>query len=177
MKTDYLSITLLCPNNIGVITEIAHTIHYCGCKINNTQMSCVGNFFAANLLISGNWSAIAKLEAHLAKQRKQQGYYIIACRSEVAKQIDEALPFTVQVLGRFDSAMVYEIANFFADQGLHINELTGHTYPAKHTQTPMFCLNLSVNISVDLRIADIREQFVLFCDESNWDGMIEPEQA
>lgn len=177
MKTDHLSITLLCPDKIGVITEVAYMIHECGCKINNTQMSCVGNFFAANLLVSGNWSTIAKLEAHLAKQGQQQGYHIIACRSETTKPTREALPFTVQVLGRFDSTMVYEVAHFFAEQGLHINELTGHQYLAKHTQTPMFCLNLSVNIPTDLHIADIREQFVFFCDECNWDGMIEPEQA
>ncbi len=177
MKNSHLSIILLCPDRVGVVSEIAHATYRCGCNIESTQMRRLGNVFAVNLLVSGNWSTIAKLEAELAKLRKKQGYHIIACRSAPVDTVAEAVPFNVQVLGRDEATMVYEIANFFTEQGLHINELTGHTYIAKHTQTPMFCLSLSVNIPTDHHIADIREQFVLFCDECNWDGIIEPEQS
>lgn len=168
---------MLCPDRIGIVSDITHTTYRCGCNVESTQMRRLGNVFAVNLLVSGNWSTIAKLEAELARLNQQDGYYVITCRSELADAIIEAVPFSVQVLGRDEAAMIYEVAHFFTEQGLSINELTGHTYKAKHTQTPMFCLNLSVNIPTDHHIADIREQFVLFCDECNWDGIIEPEQS
>ncbi|MCD6055570.1 MAG: amino acid-binding domain protein [Gammaproteobacteria bacterium] len=177
MKNNSLSIILLCPDRVGVIPEITQATYRAGCSIETTQMKRLGNLFAANILVTGNWSTIAKLEAELNKLRKKEGYHIIASRTENTAVNREALPFTVQVLGKDESSMVYQIANFFAEQGLSINELTGYTYTAKHTQTPMFSLHLSVNIPTDQHIADVREQFILFCDEYNWDGIIEPEHS
>ena len=38
----------------------------------------------------------------------------------------------------------------------------------------MLVLNMTVNIPVNMHIADLRERFTLFCDDLNLDASMEP---
>ena len=48
------------------------------------------------------------------------------------------------------------------------------TYPAAHTGTPMFSLNLTVSIPAGVHIGRLRDEFTSFCDTLNLDATIEP---
>jgi glycine cleavage system transcriptional repressor len=41
----------------------------------------------------------------------------------------------------------------------------------------MFSLTMSVNIPAATQISDLRERFILFCDDLNLDAIIEPEKT
>ena len=55
-----------------------------------------------------------------------------------------------------------------------IGEVTPRSYPAAHTGTPMFSVQMFVNIPASLHISRLREEFMDFCDQLNLDAIIEP---
>jgi glycine cleavage system transcriptional repressor len=70
--------------------------------------------------------------------------------------------------------IVHEVADFFASREINIEEMGTWTYPAAHTGTPMFSLNLTVSIPADVHIGRLRDEFTGFCDNLNLDATIEP---
>ena len=47
-------------------------------------------------------------------------------------------------------------------------------YAAAHSGTPMYSVQLRVDIRSGVRISDLREDFAEFCDNLNLDAVIEP---
>ena len=48
------------------------------------------------------------------------------------------------------------------------------TYNAAHTGTQMFAANLIITIKPEQSLSQLREEFLLFCDDLNLDATIEP---
>ena len=61
-----------------------------------------------------------------------------------------------------------------ASQHMNIESLETSTYAAPHTGSPMFALNMIVNIPAKAHLATLRENFILFCDDRNLDAILEP---
>ncbi len=84
------------------------------------------------------------------------------------------LSYQVEVLSIDRPGIVHQTAEFFSRRQINIDNLSSDSYHAAHTGTPMLALTMMVNIPSDLSIADLRDQFLDFCDEMNMDGIIEP---
>ena len=80
----------------------------------------------------------------------------------------------MEVIAIDHPGIVYQIASFFSAREINIHELNTNRYAAAHTGTPMFALNMIVDIAADIRISALREDFLDFCDELNMDAIIEP---
>jgi len=70
--------------------------------------------------------------------------------------------------------IVNRLATFFSDKQVNIEKMETDTYSAAHTGTQMFSVHMEVGIPADFQIADLREEFMDFCDELNLDAVIEP---
>ena len=66
------------------------------------------------------------------------------------------------------------MADFFSSRMINIEDLVTSGYSAAHTGTPMFSVHMVVSIPADMHIAELREEFMDFCDELNLDAIIEP---
>jgi glycine cleavage system transcriptional repressor len=68
--------------------------------------------------------------------------------------------------------VMYEIIEFFSQLNVNIEYLDANSIT--HQQTPILRMEIGIEIPAENNIADIREQFLLFCDELNIDGTMEP---
>ncbi len=84
------------------------------------------------------------------------------------------VPYDVHVVSLDNPGIVCEIADFFSSQAINIISLATDTYAAPHTGAPMVRLFMTISIPKDIHIADLREQFLLFCDDLNLDAIMEP---
>ena len=66
------------------------------------------------------------------------------------------------------------LARFFAERQINIQEMVTMSYPAAHTGTPMFSVHLTIEVRASTQIAALREEFMEFCDQLNLDAVIEP---
>ncbi|HGX92806.1 MAG TPA: glycine cleavage system protein R [Candidatus Tenderia sp.] len=171
---NYLVVTAIGQDHPGIVRSFTKTITEHDCNIEDSRMSILGGEFAMILLLSGHWNAIAKLETALARVGDSLALQISAKHTDQRQSQPSMLSYQVEVLSIDRPGIVHQTAEFFSRRQINIDNLSSDSYHAAHTGTPMFALTMMVNIPSDLSIADLRDQFLDFCDEMNMDGIIEP---
>jgi glycine cleavage system transcriptional repressor len=140
-------------------------------------MSVLGDTFAVILLTSGNWNALAKLETALAQVGREQGLTLINKRAEPRDLKTSVLPYSVDVVSMDQPGIVHELAAFFSEREINIQDMATMAYNAAHTATPMFSVRMIIEVPAKQHIAALREEFLDVCDELNLDGVLEPVKA
>ncbi len=173
-----LLIAVLAPqqnNNIfNELFQIAATI---GCNIISCQVMPQGTAMSITLLLSGNWSMLAKFEAALPGFRDQFDLQYIATRTEaVATNHGELLPYSIQVVAVDNKGIIHQISQFLLEQQIEIQAIFASTYIAPRSKISMLSLNMAIGITSQCHLADFRERFMLFCDDLNVDAILEPEK-
>jgi len=173
-KTQSLVISAIGDDKPGLVEKLAATIMDAGCSIVDSRMVALGGEFAVLILVAGPWNALAKLEQKLPETETRLSLTLQARRTDKPEPAKNLLPYAVEVVALDQPGIVYNLANFFASRGINISEVATTGYAAPHTGTPMFAANMHVHIPADMKVANIREEFMLFCDGMNLDAVIEP---
>ena len=171
---NYLVVSALGEDRPGLVNELSRAIAESECTIISSRMMVLGREFAVILMVQGNWNTLAKLEVQLKRLEQPLGLTIVAHRTEERKPQGEVLPYAVEVIALNRPGIVHRLAHFFSSRSIRIEDLTTHSYPAPHTGTPMFSVNLAIGVPADTHIAMLREEFMDFCDELNLDAIMEP---
>lgn len=173
----YLVISALGGDRPGIVNELSKPIVEAGCNIEASRMTVLGGEFALMLMISGNWSAVAKLESQLPGLEKKLALAVFSKTTEPRPMQQNMVPYVMDVVAMDHPGIVHHIADFFASQAINIEEMSTWTYPAAHTGTPMFSLSMTISVPAELNIGRLRHEFTVFCDDLNLDATLEPEPA
>ncbi len=171
---NYLAVSVLGESRPNLVNDLSRTILECDCSIVNSRMVVLGNEFAAMVMVQGNWNTLARLEVQLKRLEQSLGLNIVYRRTEEHPRQENVLPYAVEVIALNHSSIVYELANFFTHRSIRIEDLTSRHYRAPHTGANMFSVNMVIGIPVDTHIATLREEFMDFCDQLNFDSVMEP---
>lgn len=171
---EHLLITTICRSDNNVFNEIAKLAGKHECHIHYSHLFSLGFDNTITLQIAGNWSGIAKIEAALPVLAKRLEIELVYKRSHLEKIDRYFLPYQVEIVAIDQPGIVYEITEFFSSLEVHMQHL--ETRSLMHQQTPILKLDMQVDLPADNNIADVREQFLLFCDELNLDGTLEPKK-
>jgi glycine cleavage system transcriptional repressor len=176
-KKSYLAITASGGDKVGLVDRLSSKITESGCSIEESRMAVLGGQFALIMLISGPWNALSRLEGQLDSLGSQLGLAIIHERTHKREQTQPAIPYRVEVVAMDHPGIVRDLSAFFARNGINIEELQTDTYPAPHTGTPMFSVNMVVGIPANVHLSRLREDFLDYCDDLNLDSIFEPVRA
>ena len=84
------------------------------------------------------------------------------------------LRYQISVEGMDNPGIVHKLARYLSQNQINIvNMQTGNTH-APHTGTPMFSVNMLVDIPVTQDIKQIEDNFSILCDELNMDAEFQP---
>lgn len=169
-----LVISAIGDNRSDTLHGLARLVRDCGCNLEESRMTMLGADFAALLLVSGNWSAIARLETSLPRLEENHGLKINRHRCEPRATRDDLIPYAVDVVSIDQPGIVHSLAEFFSAHEIGIAEMSTRTYAASHTGAPMFSLQMAVNVPTSLHIGVLRDDFMDFCDQMNLDAVLEP---
>jgi glycine cleavage system transcriptional repressor len=158
----------------GVVHELTRVILECGGNIKESRMAALGSEFAMVVLVSGNWHAISRMERELSRYAEQAGLTVTVKRTEPRKLGKELLPYAVDVVCLDQPGIVHRLAGFLSSRNVEIAEVTTRAYPAAHTGTPMFSVQMMINVPAGVHISALREEFMDFCDQLNIDAIMEP---
>ena len=171
---NYLVVSALGQDKPGLVNDFSRAVLESGCNVEDSRMTVLGGEFAIILLVSGNWSSIAKLESSLPALGERLGMTVISKRTDERKVKDRFLPYAVDVISIDHPGIVHHLANFFSSRDINIENLDTSSYAAAHTGTAMFAVHMTVGIPAEQHIATLREQFMDFCDDLNLDAIMEP---
>ena len=171
---EYLVISAIGEDKPGIINGLSQVASECGCNIQDTRMTVLGGEFALLMLISGQSEQVSNAETSIPSVADQFGLTTILKRTHPRQQTDASCPYSISVVSLDHPGIVREIAGFFSERNINIEEMETGTYAAAHTGSPMFSLELAVKIPANQAIAALKEAFIAFCDERNLDATIEP---
>ncbi|RLA03438.1 MAG: glycine cleavage system protein R [Gammaproteobacteria bacterium] len=170
----YLVVSALGTDRPGIANHLATLAAENNCNIVDSMMVALGSEFAVTMMISGSWNAIAKFEDAVPGLEKKLELSTIIKRTEIPENRTNLLPYSVQVVSMDEPGIIKEISTFFSSQQINIENLQTETYNAPHTGAPMLVINMTVNVPATMHISDLRDRFLLFCDDINLDANMEP---
>jgi len=169
-----LVISALGKDQPGIVNSITSPITDSGCNIADSRMTILGGEFAILVMVEGPWNAISRLEELLPSLQEKLGLTIISRRTEATNEDRDVMPYAVNVVSLDHPGIVNQLAGFFSSHNINIHELYTDSYRAAHTGTQMFSATMTVHIPANISIAQIRDEFLEFCDELNLDAVLEP---
>lgn len=170
----HLAVAALGSDRTGMVHELTRVITDCGGSISESRMAALGSEFAMLMLVSGNWHALAKLEAELNKLAEGGNLVVQLRRTDPKPRREDHLPYSIDVVCLDQTGIVAGLAGFFAGRGVDIGEVATRSYAAAHTGAPMFSVQMIVNIPTRIHLAQLREEFMEYCDSLNLDAILEP---
>ncbi len=167
-------ISALGKDRPGLVDDLTRVIYELDCNIGDSRMAMLGGEFAVMLLVEGPWNQLARLEGQLPELERRLGLSITARHTEAPEARTDALPYTVDVVSLDHPGIINSLAAFFSRNGINIVDLNSTSYAAPHTGTPMFAVHMNIDVPAELRIGELRDQFLDFCDSMNLDAVMEP---
>ncbi|NPU91346.1 MAG: glycine cleavage system protein R [Gammaproteobacteria bacterium] len=171
---EFLVVSAIGEDKPGIINALSQVATESGCNILDTRMTVLGGEFALLMMLNGAEAAIIKASDQFPAVADRFGLTTILKRTQPRRVNQAARPYRVNVVALDHPGIVREIAGFFGNRQINIEEMETGTYAAAHTGTPMFSLEMTVNVPATIPIAGLKDAFVTFCDERNLDASIEP---
>ncbi len=172
--TQLIVLSAIGTDRTGVVQDITKVILACGGNIEESRMTALGAEFAMLMLVSGNWHTLDRLERELGKLDKDD-HLTVAIRKTGARPIKEdRMPYAVDVISLDQQGIVFSLANFFTSRDIEIADVATRRYSAAHTGSPMFAVQMAINIPASAPIAQLRDDFLELCDRLNLDAILEP---
>lgn len=168
-----LVISALGNDKPGIVNELSKAILDHGGNINESRMMVLGGEFAMMLLVTGNQDSIENINSKLDQIAETLGLTLIAKETHQQESKQKRLPYQVTVISMDHPGIVHEISDFLSSRNLNIEEIETTTYPAAHTGTPMFSLEMTISIPADSSVRVLRDEFITFCDDLNLDANLE----
>lgn len=168
-----LVISALGNDKSGIVNELSKAILDQGGNITESRMTVLGGEFVMMLLIKGNQKCIDNILSKLEKTGENLNLTLIAKETETQESALKRLPYQITVVSMDHPGIVHNISDFLSSHGLNIEEIDTKTYPAAHTGTPMFSLEMTISIPVDSSVRSLRDEFITFCDDLNLDVSLE----
>ena len=138
-----------------------------GCNLVDTRLATVGRDVSVTALATGSWDAVAKLE-------REEGLKLIWYRTGPKPVQSSLLPYVVEVIASDKPGILFQLADFFDQQGITIESLHCSRYRAMQTGADMFSAQLTIGVPSDMHIAALRDDFLEFCDHLNLDAIMDP---
>jgi glycine cleavage system transcriptional repressor len=173
-QNTFLVITATGEDKVGLVDRLSGRITDSGCNIEESRMAVLGGQFALIMLLAGPWNALSKLEGQMEALGEQLGLSIIHRRTQKRQMTQPTVPYAVEVVAMDHPGIVRNLATFFSRNGINIEELQTDTYPAPHTGTAMFSVNMTVGVPAIAHIPTLRGNFLDYCDDLNLDATFEP---
>ena len=169
--TTKLVISALGADRAGIVDELSNIIYTHELNIEDSRMTVLGGEFAILLLVSGEQSALEQLQAKSADiEQTLQMRLLIKPTTESAAPAVNSIPYSVEVTAIDHPGIVGNISRFFSSRNINIVNLQTERYAAPHTGSPMFALHMTIGLSADTNIAQLRDAFTEVCDELNLDA-------
>jgi len=171
---DNLVISALGSDRPGIVNRLSTVILDQDCNIADSRMTVLGGEFAIILLVTGEPARIEALEQRLQSEQAGLELTITSKRTGSRAAGGGQQTCDVEAVALDHPGIVQRLTGFFADRDVNIEDLDTDSYPAAHTGTAMFRLQMRIVVPADTDIASLREQFIGFCEDMNIDAHLTP---
>lgn len=154
--------------------ELLRAINKRGGEIEDCRIVPIGDLVSANIVVSGNWSALGRLETALPTIAEELECQIRFQRCKAREPMPDYRPYAVDVTAPQQPALLVHVLEFFDGQDVQIAEMSTQKYDSSYTGAGMYNVQMVVHVPVNQHPQALRESFMDLCDDLNADGMLDP---
>lgn len=170
----HLCLVALGPNRDRLAVDLVNAIARRGCNVNDCRITPLGTHFAAALMLSGNWSAMAKMESALPGLAEHLGLAIQYDHGHPDINAAEFRPYAAEVIAPQQLRLLGELLDFFTQQEVRVVEVSAQDYDSGFTGANMCTIHLALHVPLTQHPQTLRDNFMDLCDDLHADGLLDP---
>ena len=171
---NHLSISVLAPARPQLALDLFKAIKERGGEVEDCRIAPIGDRVAASLIVSGNWSALGKLETALPGLAQKLELQVLFTRCGPRALNPEFRAYAVDVVAPQKAGLILLLLEFFQGQGVDVAEIVTQKYDSSYTGAGMCSVQMVLHVPVKQHPQALREAFMDLCDDMNADGMLDP---
>ncbi len=172
-----LVITAIGEDRPGIVNELTDVLLKASLNIEDSRMSVLGGEFAVMLLVTGSENSINSIHQQKKSLEKtlQLNLLIKATSGRISN--DSFSRYEITVEGLDNPGIVHKLAHYLSQQRINIVNMQTDSSHAPHTGTPMFTVNMLVDIPSSHDMEQVKDDFSKECDELNMDVKFHPARS
>jgi glycine cleavage system transcriptional repressor len=172
-EKDYLILTAIGPDRIGLVQTLSDVISRHGCNIEDSKMAAFCGEFAVIILISGDESNLQNIARSHSEIESQTGL-TIATKTPSPKKTSEAfIGYKLTATCMDHPGVVHKISRRLSPLHINIESMETKTYSAPMSGTPLFQLEAILAVPVRTNIKELREALLELQRDENIDVAID----
>ena len=147
-------------------------------EIGQSDLNEKGGVFHFQVEVKAEWHQMAKFEMALKKHREALAGPALLhwIRSPLQVTQPDYLPYQVELSSVINLDLMSVLTQFFNSKAVKIKSMRMQSYVQAKTGVPLQLLTLSVWIPLEMSLPELRENFMILCDEYNIDAIFEQER-
>jgi len=164
-----LVITAIGDDRPGIVNELTEVLLNAGLNIEDSRMSVLGGEFAVMLLVTGNDASIDSITQQTDSLSASLNLNVLIKATTSGNNNDDFARYEIKVEGMDNPGIVHKLARYLSQHNINIVNMQTDCSHAPHTGTPMFTVNMLVDIPAGQIMEQVENDFAALCDELSMD--------
>jgi glycine cleavage system transcriptional repressor len=159
MAKEYFVVTIVGPDQRGLVARITDEIVAHDANIEESHMSRLGGEFAVMMLLSlSNGKSQALLAGLKRLNSDHVKVFIKETDLERLKVFEGFVPYEISVISADHEGIVHHVAEYLAELRCQIDDMETHVTRAPVTGTPLFSMMAEINAPPEISLPQLRDQ-------------------
>jgi len=159
MAKEYFVVTIVGPDQRGMVARITNEIVAHDANIEESHMSRLGGEFAVLMLLSLSNGKTQTLLAGLDRLNSEQVKVFVKETDLARLDVFEGfVPYEVSVVGADHEGIVHHVAEFLAELRCQIDDMETHVTNAPLSGTPLFSMMAEVKAPPGISLPQLRDK-------------------
>jgi len=170
----YLCLVALGPAREQLATDLVNAVARRGCSVAECRIAPLGDHFSAALMLTGDWSAMARMESALPGLAEHMGLMIHYHQGQPMEDAADFRPYSAEIIAPQQPHLLSELLGFFTLQGTRIVEVSAQAFDSGLTGARMSTIHLALHVPMTQYPQALRDSFMDLCDDLHADGLLDP---
>jgi len=169
-----LVITAIGEDRPGIVNELTEVLLNASLNVEDSRMSVLGGEFVVMLLVTGSEASIEVIKQQKDTLANSLNLNLLIKPTTRRHSNDRHLSYNINVEGMDNPGIVHKLARYLSQHSINIVNMQTTSDHAPHTGTPMFSVNMQVDIPAELNTEQLENDFAALCDELSMDVEFKP---
>ena len=169
-----LVITAIGNDRPGIVNELTEVLHKASLNLEDSRMSILGGEFAIILLVSGDETSTSSIIQQKEALQNSPNLNLLIKTTTNPEHGDDLTSFKIKIEGMDSPGIVHKLALYLSQHSINIVNMQTNSSHAPHTGSPVFMLEMLVDIPAGKDINQLTDEFTALCDELSMDVDFSP---
>ncbi|MEE3181446.1 MAG: ACT domain-containing protein [Planctomycetota bacterium] len=153
----------------GIVDRVSGAIFDAGANLEDSRMAILGGEFALFVLVGGTTEQLAAVRAGLDEVSGELDLTLQVKPVAAAQPGADVIDYRLQAVSLDHPGIVHRLTGLLRTRGVNVASLETSLAQAPITGTPIFSLDMEVQVPVDQPVNELREELQRLAAEENID--------